>query len=88
MGNSLDNDGNEEMELVQLLDEAEEWGGRNNLPVVSEYPQYEKIREVGQHLYDDGMDNMVRVYNNIGNYNRSHANILNFFWKKIGGWLP
>jgi len=86
---SLDNDGNEEMELMQLLDEAEEWGGRNNLPVVSEYPQYEKIQEVGQRLYDDGgKDNMVRVYNNISNYNRKHANILNFFWKFIGGWLP
>ena len=85
----IDNDENEEMNLVQLLDDAEEWGAKNNFPIVKEYPQYEEIRKVGQRLFNEGgKENMARVHNNISSYNRKHANILNFFWKFIGGWLP
>lgn len=83
------------IELLELVNEANAWGSQNGWPISTKYPQYRRVRQIGEEI-DDGYgfetmqaaahfvkDRCIRVEGaGYGTW------ILESGWHGIGPWLP
>jgi hypothetical protein len=75
-------------ELYELLVQARAWGRSNGWPVHEEYPQWKRVREIGEMIDEEhGFDEMQRVAYYIDARNRELTSHLTQFWHCIGQWL-
>lgn len=83
-------------QLIKVVDEANQWAYNNGeYPRFKEYPQYQRIRELGIKINKvAGFKGMQKAIEIVGNScihpDRSCASysVAEYSWKGIEGWLP
>ncbi len=82
-------------QLHQILKNANQWGTENNWPGFKEYPQYNKLRDIGQQLYNlecstVNMQKALTHFKQYGNYppDSSGTGVAERAWAGIGEWIP
>jgi hypothetical protein len=79
-------------ELIRLHEEAHAWGNINGLPIPEKYPQFNRIREIGNNLYEiNGLMQMEAAAQALEiqsmRYGGTGFNILvGNAWRGIGEW--
>jgi len=80
--------------LVEVVQESHEWALANGFPVIEDYPQYQRIRELGEQIHEvagfQGMQRAcailkARCHTSSGGAKSFPAEIA---WRGIGGWIP
>ena len=82
-------------ELMQLVRDANAWGSSNSFPEVEIYPQYERVRQIGEEFNKlagiGGMQKaLTSTQRRLDDYppeKYSYA-IVVYGWEGIGGWAP
>ena len=82
-------------ELADLARVANNWGAVNGFPEVEEYPQYARVRQLGEEFYRlagfGGMQSALRsAQKKLGDYPPSALSyaVVKFGWSGVGGWAP
>ena len=81
-------------QLVRVVDEANEWGQKNHWPAFSKYPQYDRIREIGEQINEvAGFDGMQEACLELQRSCKVIRGIsvsapAEYSWMGIGGWMP
>jgi cob(I)alamin adenosyltransferase len=78
-------------ELLILAKEVNRWGAANRRPSIRVYPQYARLRELGQALFDCGeysaMDHGLAQIEEVPELHKaSIARLIEFAWEDIEGW--
>lgn len=78
-------------ELVNLATELNRWGAANKYPSIRLYPQYARLREIGQALFNCGshraMDHaLAQIDESPELLSASVSRLIEFGWNGIGGW--
>ena len=77
----------EAADMLSHLMDAGSWGSVNGFPLHEKYPQYDKIRAVGNQIHArDGLEGMQRVYYWVQSKNAERASFLNYMWDGVGSW--
>jgi len=82
-------------ELETLVREANAWGAENGFPEAGEYPQYPRVREIGEEFHRlaglGGMQASLRsVQKRLGDYPPAtfDYSVATYGWAGIGNWQP
>lgn len=82
-------------ELADLVQDAHSWGAENGHPEVQSYPQYSRVRELGEEFFRlaglRGMQSALRsIQRTLADHppNRYGYAIVEYGWSGIGGWEP
>lgn len=79
-------------ELLRVINEAVMWAAaeeekNGDWPEYENYPQYEKIREIGNDLYkQNGFQGMLAGHDHVKNANSYAGSLIERMWDGIGGW--
>jgi len=74
--------------LIMLLVEAHQWGESHGFPLFEKYPQYKKIRSIGERIHSKwGFKGMQRVFDIVTTQERVVGRYLDRFWDRIGPWM-
>lgn len=82
-------------ELIQLVHDADSWGSNNNFPEVEIYPQYQRVRQIGEKFnklaglsgMQKALSSTQRRLDDFPPQRYSYA-IVVYGWTGIGGWAP
>jgi hypothetical protein len=80
-------------ELILLIKEASAWGKSNAYPEADQYPQYQRIRELGHEFHKlaglGGMQTALKsAQRRLSDYPPTKFNysVITYGWSGIGGW--
>lgn len=75
-------------ELLEIIREARAWGKANDWPSSEDYPQYEKIRNIGSKIDESGgVQAMQNVALHIRERDPGVIVLLSMIWSGVGEWM-
>ena len=73
--------------LLSLLEDARDWGRANGWPIYERYPQYERIRRIGEMVDEGGgRSAMQQVHRGIALHDPELGSMLEALWDGVGQW--
>jgi hypothetical protein len=80
--------GPEHQELLALMLDARAWGQAHGSPAFKAYPQYDRVRAVGERLHEaGGLSAMQKGHLHIRHQDPTVSSMLEDFWHGIGTWV-
>jgi len=77
-----------EIELLQTIKKAYDWGGKNDWPAMEKYPQYKRVRAIGTQLYAmGGYEDMRAAHDYVFELRPVCGGMIQQMWNGIGGWM-
>ena len=75
--------------LGQVMDHAYSWGREHQFPLVIKYPQHQALQKIGWRIHKIGGEEKMREAIEIAaRRNEDYSGLLNFFFRRIGQWMP